>query len=610
MKKRLLYLIVTYLVLLVVFALEKPLFMLFQNSAVLTTVSAGDWFWVVWHGLRLDVSVAGYVVLVPWIVVFTSIWVKGARWPGVTIRLYFIVVALLLVAVFVGNTLLYPFWGFPLDATPLFYLRSPSEVVASVPVWFVAVGLVSVFVLWILLNRGLGKITKLLNGARPVINKVWWSALMLIIGGVLFLGIRGGAGQSTANVGRVYFSDNMFLNHAAVNPVFSLLESAAREHNLAKGYTFMDESERAAVFDSLKAPEGDSIRRVLKTERPDILIVLLESFTTNILATKVDDKEVTPRFNALMAEGVWFPEFYAASFRTDRGLVATLNGYPAQPTTSIMKYPAKSQTLPSIAGILRNAGYTTEMLYGGDIDFTNMRSYFYASGYQTVTGSDRLHLSAKKGEWGYDDRVMFAELLSRMQAKTPDTPSFTTFLTLSSHEPFRVPDERFADPVLNAMAFTDDCLGEFIDGLKQSAMWDNLLVILVADHALTYPPTLKNYDTARHHIPMLWLGGAVAEPFVVAEPWSQVDIAATLLGQLELKGSDFRFSHNIFDHAQRPMAFYTFNNGFGFIDPSGETVWDCDGSKALVLQGDSGAKERELQGKAILQTLMEDLDRR
>jgi phosphoglycerol transferase MdoB-like AlkP superfamily enzyme len=610
MKKRLLYLVATYVGLLAVFALEKPLFMLFQNSAMLAGVSAGDWFRVVWHGLALDVSVAGYVMLIPWIVIFISIWVGGGKWPRVTLRIYFIFVALLLMAIFVGNMLLYGFWGFPLDATPLFYLRTPTEALASVPRWFVMVGFLLVLVLWILLNRGFGAITKLLNGARSVINKVWWSLLMIIIGGVLFLGIRGGVSQSTANVGRVYFSDNMFLNHAAVNPAFSLLESMAREHSLSRGYVFMNEEERAELFDSLKAPASDSIRRVLKSDRPDVLIVLLESFSMNIIGSEVDGRAITPRFRELTREGVWFPEFYASSFRTDRGLVATLNGYPAQPTTSIMKYPAKSQTLPSIAGQLRVAGYTTEMLYGGDIDFTNMRSYFYASGYQTVTGSDGLHLAAKKGEWGYDDRVMFAELLRRMDAKKPDSHSFTTFLTLSSHEPFRVPEERFADPVLNSMAFTDDCLGEFVDNLKQSPLWDNLLVVFVADHAMTYPPNVKNYDISRHHIPMLWVGGAIATPTVVEGVWQQVDIASTLLGQLGLSDSAFPFSHNIFDSAQQPMAFYTFNNGFGFIDPSGATVWDCDAGRALVLQGEEGADERELRGRATLQTLMEDMDRR
>ncbi len=610
MKRRLLYLVAIFAGFLVLFALEKPLFMFFQSRELLAGTTFGDWFRVIGHGLRLDVSVASYLMLFPWTAVFVSIWVKGPRWPGISNRIYFIFISLFLSAVFVGNMVLYPYWGFPLDSTPLFYLHNPGDAMASVPGWFVIVGLLLTVVIWLLINWGFALCTRLLKGLRSMINRGWWSVVMIIIGGLLFLGIRGGVGQSTANVGRVYFSDNIFLNHAAVNPAFSLLESALKQHDFASRYKFLPERERAATFDSLKAPASDSIGKVLNTERPDVLLILLESFSMNILGEAVDGTPVMPRFNALREEGIWFPDFYANSFRTDRGLVAVLNGYPAQPTTSIMKYPAKSQTLPSIAKILRGAGYSTEMIYGGDIDFTNMRSYFYSSGYSTVTGSDGLRLSAKKSEWGYDDRAMFAEVLRRMREKPAGERSFTTFLTLSSHEPFIVPFDRFSDPVLNSMAFTDECLGEFLDRLRELPLWDNLLVILVADHALLYPRTLPHYDISRHHIPMVWCGGAVFAPKTAEGSWSQTDIAATLLGQMGLDGGDFAFSRNIFDPAQEPLAFYTFNNGFGLLDRTGATVWDCDSGRTLVSDGEGGASGRETKGKAILQTLMEDMDRR
>lgn len=610
MKRRLLYLAAIYAGLLAIFMLAKPLFMAFQGGGMLAGVSFADWFRVMAHGLKLDVTVAGYAAVVPWLTVVVSVWVKGGKWPARTSRIYFLFVSLFLAAVFVGNTILYRFWKFPLDTTPLFYLRNPGDAVASVPVWFTIAGLVGVALIWALLYWGFSRLTRLIDDVRPVLNRGWWSVVMAVAGGLLFLGIRGGAAQSTANVGRVYFSDNIFLNHAAVNPAFSFLESLTREKDLAAGYRFFDGDRRAAIFDSLKAPEPDSTAQVLRTDRPDVLIILLESFSMNVLAENIGGEPVTPRFNELVGEGIWFPEFYANSFRTDRGLVSVLNGYPAQPATSIMKYPAKSQTLPSIAAALREAGYSTEILYGGDIDFTNMRSFFYASGYETVTGKDGLRPGGEKTKWGYDDCVMFGELLHRLKSREPGGRSFTTFLTLSSHEPFAVPFERYGDPVLNAMAFTDDCLGRFIDELRRTPMWENLLVVLVADHAMTYPPSLAHYEIARHHIPMLWIGGAVAGPLTVEGPWSQSDIASTLLRQLGLDDSEFVFSRNIFNPDQEPMAFFTFNNGFGFMDSTGATVWDADAEKALILMGEEGAAEREARGKAILQTLMEDMQRR
>ena len=610
MKRRFTYLLALYGALIALFAIEKPLFLLAQSKSLRADTGFVDWLAVMWHGLSLDISVAGYVILLPWLIVLVSVWVPGQKWPGVANRIYFIFASLFLAAVFVGNMLLYPFWNFPLDTSPLFYLKNPQEAVASVPGWYTVVGFLFIVVLWLLMNRGLGRISRIIDQLKPVINKVGWSLLLIVVGGLVFLGIRGGVSQSTANVGRVYFSDNLFLNHSAVNPAFSFIESAVREQNLAKEYSFFTEKQRAELFDSLKAPEPDSIRRVLNTNRPNVLIVLLESFSMNILAENVDGEPVTPQFNSLVAEGVWFPQFYANSFRTDRGIVSVLNGYPAQPTTSIMKYPAKSQTLPSIAKSLHKAGYATDMLYGGDIDFTNMRSYFYASGYESVTGSDGLKLEAKKSEWGYHDDVMFEELYRRLVDKNSDKPFFSTFLSLSSHEPFKVPFERFADPILNSMAFTDDCFGRFIGKLKNTTVWDNLLVILVADHAMTYPASLKHYQITRHHIPMLWLGGAVSQPETVDSNWSQTDIAATLLRQMDLDDSEFIFSRNIFNPDQKPVSFYTFNNGFGYIDPTGATVWDCDTQKPVVQSEEQYAYQREQRGKAILQTLMVDMDNR
>lgn len=607
MKKRLLYLIIVYSGFLALFVLEKPLFMILQDRKLLADAASGDWLRVIWHGLKLDVSVAGYLTLFTWITVFVSLWTGGAKWLLIVNRTYFIVISFVLSLTFVGNALLYPYWGFPLDSTPLFYLRNPGDALASVSGWLIAGALFSAAAIWLAVTWGFWICTRLLYGIKPAINKGWWSIVMTLAGGLLFLGIRGGATQSTANLGRVYFSQNIFLNHSAVNPAFSLTESVAKQRDFAARYRFFPESERATVFDGLKAPAPDSLPVLLTTQGPDVLLVLLESFSMNILEERIDGAEVTPRINALRNEGIWFPQFYANSFRTDRGLVAVLNGYPAQPMTSVMKYPAKSQTLPSIAKKLRDEGYSTEVIYGGDIDFTNMRSYFYSSGFSTVTGKDGLRLGGLRSKWGYDDRVMFGETLRRINEKPRGERFFMTFLTLSSHEPFTVPFDRFADPILNAIAFTDDCLGEFIDSLRLMPVWENLLVILVSDHAMTFPRTLRNFDISRHHIPMVWTGGAVAGPRTVEDMWSQSDIAASLLAQLGIDDGEFIFSHNIFNPQQQPMAFYTFNHGFGYIDPSGATVWDIESERALIIEGEEGTALRQKRGKAILQTLMEDM---
>ena len=78
----------------------------------------------------------------------------------------------------------------------------------------------------------------------------------------------------------------------------------------------------------------------------------------------------------------------------------------------------------------------------------------------------------------------------------------------------------------NSVAFTDSCIGNFIDKLKELPVWKNTLVIFVSDHGYPYPKDVVNYEPRRYHIPMLWVGGAVKEPVVIDKLANQTDLAA------------------------------------------------------------------------------------
>lgn len=315
--------------------------------------------------------------------------------------------------------------------------------------------------------------------------------------------------------------------------------------------------------------------------------------------------------NRLSKEGVLFRNMYANSFRTDRGLVAILNGYLAQPTTSIMKYPSKSQTLPSIAKSLRNEGYETDVLYGGDINFTNMRSFFYNSGYNSITADTDFPLSSRLSKWGADDDVTFNRLYEDiLNKKEKQVPWHSTFLTLSSHEPFKVPYSRLEHPYLNSVAFTDSCLGDFVDKIKATPAWDDLLIIFVSDHGFRYPETIQEFEPRRYHIPCLWIGGAIKAPVVIDKYINQTDIAATLMGQLDIDREEFTFSRDFFNTNYPDFAFYTFNNGFGFIDSTGVSVYDNTVEAPLIEEPQLHSNLRVNKGKAILQTLYNDLGKR
>ncbi|MDR1402688.1 MAG: sulfatase-like hydrolase/transferase [Tannerellaceae bacterium] len=616
MKKRLLFILAVFAAWLPVFAIQKPIFMLYHNQKALAGGCTGmDWIKVVLHGLKLDCTIAGYLTVIPLLCILASVWYPAGRLRK-AVTVYFGIMAALVAAIFAVDVALYAFWGFRIDAMLFFYLQAPSDAMASVPAGLF-IRQTILFTVYALAVFGLfSRYIMPLFPDTPVKKRTLTTLACLLAGGILFLPIRGGVTTSTANVGMVYFSTNQFLNHSAINPVFSLMTSLSKQQDFASLFNFFPEDERKKLVESLITPDKEAQplptekTALLHTTRPNILLIILESFTANAIEPLGGAAGVTPNLNRLCAEGILFTNLYANSFRTDRGLVAILNGYPAQPTTSVMKYPAKSQTLPSISRTLVHAGYTADMLYGGDINFTNMQSYFYSAGYSSIVADRDFPLSDRLNKWGVNDDITFARLYSSITKKEKEKRWLSTFLTLSSHEPFETPYRRLDDPFLNSVAFTDSCIGDFIDKIKTTPVWNDLLVILIADHGFRYPDNLQEYEPARYHIPMLWLGGAVKEATKITTIGNQTDLAATLLTQLNVPHPEFTFSKNLADPSYPVYAFYTYTNGFGFIDDTGVSAYDNESNQSLIEKPAEGSRQRIDKGKALLQTLYDDLGNR
>ena len=619
MKKRILFLLALFFIWLPLLAVQKPVFLLYHH-ALASGCSLIDYLKVITHGLLLDCTMAGYLTALPLLMTLVSIWLPGTFYKKL-LKGYFGIMAVLIAAIFSVDVALYGYWGFRLDATLFFYLQSPKDAMASVPLgqFFAQLGMFVVYasgIYWVL-----KKCIVPLFPETQVRKRLSGSLVVLLSGGILFIPIRGGVTTSTANVGMVYFSQNQFLNHSAINPCFSLIASLSKQQDFAAQFNFFPEEERKEVMETLSSSprtgygnEEDSMKpqTLLNTSRPNILIILMESFSANAVGAVGGDSVITPNLNRLSREGVLFTNMYANSFRTDRGIVSVLNGYLAQPTTSIMKYPAKSQTLPSIAKSLTNEGYIANMLYGGDINFTNMQSYFFGSGYSRITADRDFPITSRLSKWGANDDITFRNLYEDIKSRDNQVPWLTTFLTLSSHEPFEVPYHRLDEMGLypNSVAFTDSCIGHFIEKLKELPVWKNTLVIFVSDHGYPYPKDVTGYEPRRYHIPMLWIGGAVKEPVVIDKLANQTDLAATLLNQLGIDHDAFTFSRNILSPDYPEYAFYTYSNGFGFIDSTGISVYDNEGKKTLIETPREGSDLRLRKGKALLQTLYDDLGNR
>lgn len=410
-------------------AIQKPVFMLYHH-ALASGCSLIDYLKVITHGLLLDCTIAGYLTALPLLMTLVSVWLPGSFYRKL-LKGYFGIMAVSIAAIFSVDVALYGYWGFRLDATLFFYLQSPGDAMASVPLgqFFAQLLMFAVYafgIYWVL-----KRFIVPLFPETQVRKRLGGSLIFILLGGILFIPIRGGVTTSTANVGMVYFSKNQFLNHSAINPCFSLIASLSKQQDFAAQFNFFPEEEREEIMGTLSThsrmecgnEEGDTIpQALLNTSRPNILIILMESFSANAIGAVGGDSAITPNLNRLSREGVLFTNMYANSFRTDRGIVSVLNGYLAQPTTSIMKYPAKSQTLPSIAKSLTNEGYVADMLYGGDINFTNMQSYFFSSGYSRITADRDFPLTSRLSKWGANDDVTFRHLYEDIKNRDSQVP--------------------------------------------------------------------------------------------------------------------------------------------------------------------------------------------
>lgn len=602
MKQRIFFLLRYYGLCVLLFIAAKLVFMLANRGAHPFVLS--DVCDVLGHGLTLDLSTALYFLIVPFLITVVSIWHTG-RSLRVAYRLWSVVTGTAFALAFAADTALYPHWGYKLDASCLQYLATPAVAAASVKVVWLVAGMLGLLALVGLLCWAF---FRQYTDLKPLKKRWRYGALCLVAVPLMFIGIRGGVEESTTNIGQVYYSQNPFLNHAAVNPVFSFLSSFESTMRSEVHYEFFTtercDSIMAGLYDTLSV----SPDTLLNTQRPNIVLVMLESAGGQF--TKIGGRDyIMPHFNRMTDEGIYFSRCYANSYRTDRATVSIFGGHLSFPTLSLQKVPAKNQSLPGIAKALTRVGYDTHYYYGGDINFTKKRSYLINSGFDRFTWEKDFSLKEQKtARWGVCDSIVFDRILAEIKTWAPDSkkPHLIGYNTLSSHEPWDVPIQVLDDCVENAFHYLDRCINHFITELRKTPQWDNTLVIFIPDHGVGHYG-LDESSELKIHIPILWMGGAVRQPRVVDAVCNQSDQIATLLGQMGVPHGEFVFSRDVLSQTYtKPFAYHTFNNGFSLVDSTRFVVYDLTSER--VVTGD--APDLVERGKAILQRSSEDLSRR
>lgn len=591
---------------LIFFILWKVIFMIYhhENSFQL---SFFDWFRVFWKGTVMDLSITFYIfVFINLILVLISFFSKKIF--AIINKIYVTIVTIVTGLIYMVDLELYKHWKIRLDATPLKYLTTPAETFGSADLKgaliVISIFIIVVFIFLRFYYKKISKITLSFENFN-------WKILTFLIFFLAFsiIPIRGGIGIAPLNVGFVYFhKTNNFANHAAINPVWNVVKSLLKlKKNLNINY--LDNEKATKLFYSLY-PETNSNLKISSVEKPNIIIIILESFYTKFTEYSIDNKDVTPYFNLLKNEGIYFKNCYASGVRTDYGVPAILCGYPAHPVSSIVSYSSKIEKLPFLMKDLKSIGYNTEWLYGGNNNFANFNSFLVSSGFDNIYGLDDFPNNDKfpKAKWGVHDEFIVNELFNHCNSENEIFAK--VFLSLSNHEPFEIPKEPVFEgndnetKFLNTANYTDSCIYEFVKKAKNEDWWKNTLIFITADHGTYKLSGTDEFD--KQHIPLLIIGGALSIKDTIIEKYiSQTDLPSSILKQLQLHTEKYTFSKDIFSEESKSFAFFAYNNAFGFVTDSCKLIFDNNAKSFIKQEGIVNENFMEIS-KAYFQFFIND----
>lgn len=547
------------------------------------------------YGLRLDISFASYILAFTFLIWFvfyitrSSIFFKGYRTFG------FIALGIILL-ITLADIAIYAHWKMKINMTALQFALHPREVMASIGS---DDNLPLLGFLFIVLMFVLGRLWFWVCQSVHTTIPAGWRAriiafvIFFTLGGLSVIGMRGGFQLEPINQSAVYFSEQAIYNHTAVNASWNLLNKWVNNREGDNPYHYASAEDVKKSMREFYAAAPSTIPLVDSGIKPNIVFIILEGFTADVIGAFGGESGLTPTIDSLIKNGLVFTRFYSNGDRTYKGLPSILNGWPTQATSSVTQNPDKTGAIPSISKLLATSGYHSRFYYGGESEFANIKSYLLNTGFDKIIDIKDFPSSYRGLKWGVSDHYVFERMSKDLS--TVKQPFFSCILTLSSHEPYDIPIEpllkskAIPDLFRNTVYYTDWSLARFIAMSKDEPWFKSTLFVLTADHGNAMPKDYKNnYDPGRFKIPLFIFGDPLRQEWkgkVLDRTGSHTDLAATVLQNLEFDTGPFRYSRNLLSRDLSGRAFYTFDNGFGLINDSAILVYDHVGGRILSREG-------------------------
>ena len=570
-----------------------------------------DFLKIIKFSLRLDLSFISYISVIVLILYLISDLVKSSIFKKILNKSIFILNCILVIitSVIVGVEIsLYSEWGVKLNYKAISHLVNPLEVLntATYKNYLTTLLCLIISVFFIVIYKKyvheyfyhkLFKLTMIFKSVG-----IFFISLLVFV----FL-IRGGVQPIPINISDAYFSNHLIMNDVTVNPNWNLVHSILKSRSSLKGNPYSKYNNNEIENFKLKynKVKVDSTLYVLDNVQPNIIFIILESWSADNISDLGGLDGITPNFNTLQKEGVLFTNFYSNGWTSDQAVSSIFSSEPTFPYVVSTDRADKARFLPSLNKSFSK--YNSSFIFGGQLSYGNIKSYLIEQRFDIIKDINNYsHLPS--GRLGIHDEYMFSEFKNEINKMSK--PFMSTLFTLSSHSPYDFPYPHKLsfnskeDIYVNSVAYTDSCLGNFIEKIKKEEWYESTLLVIVADHSHASPLKRRIAQKERYKIPMLWIGGAVHENYKgykCDKLGSHIDISSTLLAQFNMSCEEFNWSNNLFSLVEKESFVpYAFHKGYGLIKNDGYYAFSESYKKIVEHHANDSISRKNIQKDAEL----------
>lgn len=376
------------------------------------------------------------------------------------------------------------------------------------------------------------------------------------------IGVRGGLQRKPLNIVNAHLFAAPILNNLVLNSTFTFIKSYGAP-SLPKEVYFTDKKEMLRHLNG--ALPGASLLEGKRLQKPqNVVVIILESFSLEYMGEINGGGGFTPFLDELAKKSLFFKNSYANARRSIEGVAAVTAGIPAMMNEPFISSHFSSNYFVGLGSLLSAQKYPARFYHGGNNGTMYFDSFAKSAGYGEYYGANEYPNSGDNdGTWGIFDEP-FLQYMKTHLDQTPE-PFLATVFTLSSHNPYRIPDQymgRFPKgphAILESVAYADHSLKRFFEEAQKQPWFKNTLFVITADHTgFTYRPGNDN-ELERFRVPLLIYHPQFAWPREVDRDQvvQHIDVLPSVMDFLGLENKDMNYlGRSVFRSGDRSVSLY------------------------------------------------------